>query len=184
MSPLTVPKELVGAWRRSGLLLDGVRVVDYCDVIWLQTPEWFVDIRLLIDAAAAVPTEGVPNFFYKEFAFAGTTAWEAPRITWSHLIDSNLEPAIDSNPISWADGVVLEHGSAPVAGQMTPFTEEWLRMTDDDVSFRAENDEGWARIEVGRFAVEIADERPTGPFRAVRYTHDGDRWTEFGRVTA
>jgi Protein HRI1 len=181
---VTLPRELIGAWRRSGLLLDGVRVVDYCDVMWLQTPEWFVDIRVLIDPEVIIPTEGVPNFLYREIAFAGTTAWDAPRITWSHLIDSILEPAIDSSSLVWADGVVLENGSAPVDDQMIPFTEEWLRMTGDEVTWQAENADNRARIEVGRFAVEIEDNRPNGSFRAVRYSRDVDRWTEFARVTA
>jgi hypothetical protein len=174
----------MGAWRRSGLLLDGVRVVDYCDVIWLQTPKWFVDMRLLIDPEAKVPTHGIPDFFYKEFAFAGITTWEPPVITWNHLIDSNLEPAVDSNPLTWADGVALENGSAPVRDQMMPFTEEWLRMTDDGVSWTADPGENRARIEVGRFAVEIEDSRPGGSFRAVRYHQQGGEWAKFGEVTA
>src|ERR1700737_130259 len=70
---MAVPIELVGAWRRSGLLLDGGRKVDYDERVWLQTPECFVDIRLLIDPKADIPTEGVPDFFYSEFAFAGVT---------------------------------------------------------------------------------------------------------------
>src|SRR3984957_18148564 len=99
-----VPIELVGAWRRSGLIWKGVRKVDYCDVVWLQTPEWFVDIRLLIDKGATPPSEGVPSWCYKEFSFAGIASWDAPRITWDHLIDSSLEPAVDANPLTWEDG--------------------------------------------------------------------------------
>jgi len=181
---MTLPIELVGAWRRSGLLLDGVRVVDYCDVIWLQTPEWFADIRLLIDPTADLPTDGVPEFCYQEFAFAGVTTWEPPTITWSHLMDTSLEPAVDSNPVVWADGVVLENGFAPVGDRMVPFTEEWLRMTGDDVVWHAEPGEKRTRIEVGRFAVEIDDERPEGGFRAVRYHLSDGEWLEFGSVTA
>ncbi|MDT5315369.1 MAG: hypothetical protein QOE74_4389, partial [Mycobacterium sp.] len=45
---MTLPVELVGAWRRVGLLIDGVRRVDYCDVLWLQSADWFADIRTLI----------------------------------------------------------------------------------------------------------------------------------------
>jgi hypothetical protein len=180
---MTLPIELVGAWRRSGLLLDGVRTVDYCDVIWLQTPEWFVDIRLLIDPKAEVPTDGIPDFFYQEFAFAGVTTWEPPIITWNHLIDSNVESAVDSNPITWADGVVLENGSAPVGSRMIPFTEEWLRMTGDGVSWNADTGASRARIEVGGFAVEIEDSRPGGRFRAVRYHQQGGEWVKFGEVT-
>jgi hypothetical protein len=180
---MTLPIELVGAWRRSGLLLEGVRTVDYCDVIWLQTPEWFVDIRLLIDPKVEVPTEGVPDFFYQEFAFAGVTRWDPPVITWSHLIDSSLEPAVDANPITWADGVVLENGSAPVGDRMVAFTEEWLRMTDDVVAWSAQVGTNRARIEVGRFAVEIEDRRPGGGFQAVRFHRQGTNWARFGEVT-
>jgi hypothetical protein len=181
---VTLPIELVGAWRRSGLLLDGVRAVDYCDVIWLQTPEWYVDIRLRIDPNAAVPTEGVPQFFYNELAFAGVTTWTPPIITWDHRIDSSLEPSVDSNPVVWTNGVVRENGMAPVGERMTPFTEEWLRMTDDDVSWTAEAGEKRARIEVGDFAVEIEDRRPAGPFLAVRYHREDGKWVKFGQVTA
>jgi hypothetical protein len=181
---MAVPIELVGAWRRSGLLLDGVRKVDFADVVWLQTPEWFVDIRLLIDPKLEVPTEGVPDFFYKEFAFAGVTKWEAPQITWSHLIDFSLEPAVDSNPAYWEDGVVCERGKATVDGREAAFTEEWLRMTDDDVVWSADTGEREARIEVGRFAVEIIDDRPNGGFMATRYHKQGDEWVKFGSVTA
>jgi hypothetical protein len=67
---------------------------------------------------------------------------------------------------------------------MVPFTEEWLRMTDDSVSWSADPRENRARIEVGRFAVEIEDSRPSGGFRAVRYHQQGGEWVEFGEVTA
>src|ERR1700722_5083193 len=130
---MSLPIELVGAWRRSGLILDGVRKVDYCDVIWLQTPTWFVDIRLLIDPTVTPPTEGLPGFFYKEFCFAGVTSWDPPQITWDHKIDSSLQPSVDSNPLIWEDGVVFECGTATVDGEPVPFIEEWLRMTDDEV---------------------------------------------------
>lgn len=181
---MAVPIELVGAWRRSGLLLDGVRKVDYADVVWLQTPEWFVDIRLLIDPKADIPTEGVPEFFYTEFAFAGVTKWDPPKITWEHLIDSSLEPAVDSNPVTWEDGVVCECGKASVDGREATFVEEWLRMTGDDVVWSASPGDKEARIEVGRFAVEIKDDRPSGGFVATRYHKQGDEWVKFGSVTA
>ncbi|MCW2515676.1 MAG: hypothetical protein JWR11_4718 [Mycobacterium sp.] len=33
---MAFPVELVGAWRR---------VVDYCDVLWLPSADWFADVR-------------------------------------------------------------------------------------------------------------------------------------------
>src|SRR5262249_42042417 len=37
---------LVGAWTRSRLVVDGSRCVDQCQVLWLQTPSWYADIRV------------------------------------------------------------------------------------------------------------------------------------------
>jgi hypothetical protein len=181
---MAVPQQIVGAWRRSGLILNGARKVDYCDVIWLQTPEWYVDIRLLIDPTAVLPTEGVPGFFYKEFAFAGISKFENSYMTWDHLIDSSLTPSVDSNPITWEDGVAFETGKVPMPDGEATFIEEWLRMTGDDVKWSAETSERSARIEVGRFAVEISDERPTGQFKASRFHLTESGWELFGSVTA
>jgi hypothetical protein len=181
---MALPPKLVGAWRRSGLILDGVRQVDHADVIWLQTPEWFVDIRLRIDPTSTVPTEGVPSWFSAEFSFAGIATWDDPVITWQHLIDSSLEPAKDANPLTWEDGVVFETGKTEVDGVPMVFIEEWLRMTDDGVEWHAETGDRSARIEVGRFAVEIKDERPAGPFTSTRYEKKGDSWVQLGSVRA
>jgi hypothetical protein len=181
---VAVPIELVGAWRRSGLLLNGVRKVDHCDVIWLQTTEWFADIRLLIDPDAKVSGEGVPAFFYREFAFAGVGTWEPPLMTWDHRLDSSLTPSLDANPLTWRDGVAVETGSATVDGEPVEFIEEWLRMTGDDVICVATVDEHAARIEVGRFAIEIRDDRPTGAFVATRYEQRHGDWVVFGSVQA
>ena len=181
---MAVPTEIVGAWRRSGLILDGVRKVDHCDVIWLQTPEWYADIRLRIDPKGDVPTEGVPEWFYKEFSFAGTASWSDPVITWEHLIDASLDPSLDSNPLTWVDGVAFETGKTELNGVVVPFIEEWLRMTDDDVECSVVTGDKYARIEVGRFAIEIKDERPTGSFLSTRYEKSGSDWIEFGKVSA
>jgi hypothetical protein len=179
-----VPTEIVGAWRRSGLIVDGIRKVDYCDVVWLQTPEWYVDIRLLIDKGTTPPSEGAPTWCYKEFSFAGIASWNAPRITWDHLIDSSLEPAVDANPLTWEDGVVFETGRTELDGREVPFIEEWLRMTDADVVWSVDKGDKRARIEVGRFAVVIEDTRPSGKFVSTRYHLVDGEWVEFGSVTA
>jgi hypothetical protein len=182
---MAVPLQLVGAWRRSGLLLDGVRQVDYCDVIWLQTPEWFADIRLLIDPSVRVPTDGVPDFFFHQLAFAGVTGWDPPVVTWSHRLDSRPESAGDASPVTWEDGVMIERGRVPVGGgRHAVFAEEWLRMTDDDVVWWCGHGDTEARVEVGHFAVEIKDSRPHGGFLATRYSKIGSEWVEVGRVTA
>jgi hypothetical protein len=182
---VTIPPELIGAFRRSGLILNGRRMVDYADVIWLQTPEWFVDMRLLIPGLPAPAATDVPAWFYQEKAFAGIASWAPPTITWQHLIDSHLRTTPDSNPLSWEDGAVIERGITDLDGTPTPFAEEWLRMTGDDVEYSAEHDENRvrARIAVGRFAVEISDDRPTGGnFRATRLEKRDGEWIEYGSV--
>jgi hypothetical protein len=57
-------------------------------------------------------------------------------------------------------------------------------MTDDEVSWSAQVGTNRARIEVGRFAVEIEDRRPAGGFQAVRFHQVGGEWVRFGEVTA
>jgi hypothetical protein len=181
---MTMPRELVGAFRRSGLILNGKRMVDHADVIWLQTPEWFVDMRLLIERDAPPVVADVPAWFYQEKAFAGIATWDAPKITWQHLIDSHRRTTPDSNLLVWDDGVVIERGITDLSGEKVPFAEEWLRMTGDDVECSAEHGDGRARIEVGRFAVEIFDERPAGGnFNATRFERRDGQWAEFGSVS-
>ncbi len=180
---MAVPIGLVGAWRRTGLLLNGVRQVDYCDVLWLQTPEWFADIRLVIDERAEIPVARIPNWCYKNWSFAGIATWENPINTWDHLIDSGPEPFDDVSPLTWTDGVVLETGKSSIdGGQEIDFTEEWLRMTDDDATWDYKAGINRARIEVGRFAIEISDNRPEGIFLSTRYERTGSEWVPKGEI--
>jgi len=87
--------------------------------------------------------------------------------------------------LTFEDGVAFERGTAEVDGEKAPFIEEWLRMTDDTVKWSADHGPGWARIEVGRFAVELRDERGSGgAFVATRYHWDGTDWAVFGSVHA
>lgn len=181
---MTIPPEIVGAWRRSGLLLDGKRQVDHSDVLWLQTPGWYADIRLRIDPAAPPPTPG-PRWFHQEYSFAGPAAWNDPVFTWNHEIDMSTEPASDANTLTWTDGVVVETGKTEVDGVARVFSEEWLRLTSDDVRWSADVGENEARIEVGNYAVEIKDARRAGGiFSATRFNRVGSEWVKFGEVTA
>jgi hypothetical protein len=160
-------------------------MVDYADVIWLQTPEWFVDMRLLIDRNSPPMAADVPAWFYQEKAFAGIATWDAPKITWQHLIDSHRRTTPDSNPLTWEDGVVIERGLTALHGKELPFAEEWLRMTKEDVECSVEHSEQHARIEVGRFKVDIADHRAAGgKFTATRFEKRDSEWIEIGSVTA
>src|ERR1700694_5523811 len=78
---MTVPPMLVGAWRRSGLIIDGKRAVDHCDVIFLHTPECFIDIRLRLDPTSTPPPDGLGAKFATEVAFAGIGIWDGSLMT-------------------------------------------------------------------------------------------------------
>ena len=57
-------------------------------------------------------------------------------------------------------------------------------MTGDDVTWSVDKGDKRARIEVGRFAVEIRDDRPEGDFSATRYHLVDGNWVTFGSVKA
>jgi len=179
---VSVPPEFVGAWRRVGLTLDGTRLVDYCDVLWLQTPTWFADMRLRLVRDDAVPADGVPDWFYARAAFAGISRWSPPRMTWEHALDFDHSVPPGSNLLRFADGVMVEEGLTPVGGQQTAFTEEWLRLTTDDVSCSVTAGDGHARIGIGRWAIELRDERPGGAFSATRFELIDGGWTPTGHL--
>lgn len=178
---MTVPSSLVGAWRRVGLLVDGVRRVDWCDVLWLQTPDWFADIRLRIDPTLGQPAR--PAGFARETAFAGTTGWEAPRITWDHVFDANPKPGPDSSALTWGEGIVSEHLTVTAEDKKVSVVEEWLRMADDTTPSRVAVGDHDVRVELGRWAIQLRDERPGGPFVATRYHADTGRWQAVGSIT-
>jgi hypothetical protein len=177
-----VPRELVGAWRRSGLIIDGSRQVDYCDVLWLQSADWYADIRLALPVPGPVPTDGVPGHFAKERAFAGITTWTPPVITWEHVFDVRENPPLDSKALRWHHGVVVERGTQLWNGRDVPWEEEWLRMSDDDVEPVVTLDDRCVHIAVGDWVIETKDERPKKPFRCTRYDRIHSGWREVGTV--
>jgi len=179
---LTVAPELVGAWRRVGLTLGGRRLVDCCDVVWLQTPSWFADLRLRLAPAPVAPVADAPAWFYAEAAFGGVASWAAPRMTWRHELDLDGSVPPGSNDLCFEGGVLVEQGDTDVDGRPTPFREEWLRMTAENPACSARREGSALRVEVGRWAIELLDERPSGSFSAVRLESAGEVWRETGRL--
>jgi hypothetical protein len=180
---MSVPDHLVGAWRRSGLLIDGRRVVDYCDVVWLQTPEWYADMRTVIDPYAPAPTDGAHGAFASAFAFGGDAHFDGTTMTWNHRLDRHRQPVVDANPVTWEDGVVVERGTVEVDGRPVTFAEEWLRMTGDDPAWSEDHDRHHLRVEVADFAVELTDTRPGGALVATRWRRCGPGWAEVATLS-
>jgi hypothetical protein len=122
--------------------------------------------------------------FSGEYAFAGIGTWSEPLMTWEHLIDVRVLPVLDANTLSWEDGVVVERGTFSHDGVDTPFVEEWLRMTDDSAEPHVSVSDRSVRIEIGRWALEVTDEREAGPFVATRFEYNDGKWIEVASLLA
>jgi hypothetical protein len=179
---MSVPPELVGAWRRVGLIVDGVRRADPCDVLWLQSPDWFADIRLPLAGGEGLGAGEPAGLFASAWAFAGIGTWSAPVMTWRHDFDLHVDSGLDSNPLSWEDGVVVERGTLDWPGRPVPFIEEWLRIAGDGVEPKVDVGPTAVRVEVGKWAIGVEDTRPGGTFAAVRYERTDGEWRAVGSV--
>lgn len=180
---MSLPEEFVGAWRRVGLIIDGTRRVDYCDVLWLQSPTWFADIRTLIQPGLAPPAEDAQSPFAQQFSFAGTTEFiemevTDPQLHWIHTLDSRGEAPPDQNPVAWHDRLLVESGSFQWQGREVPFVEEWGYLGRDGVTGSASA--GEVCVQAAGFAIEVSS--GADGFSAVKYQlQDGNR-VEVGRV--
>lgn len=132
-----------GAWRRVGLEVDGAEVaLEHVTVVWLQSKEWFVDVRLPGDDAGA-PLSG-------PMAFAGTAQWDHPWMTWSHLVDlpARSGPAADRGRLQFLDGLLVEDGSWEADGRSIVYRERWSRVGDGECSARVERDSTMTRVRI------------------------------------
>ncbi|MET0698710.1 MAG: hypothetical protein ABWY93_03515 [Mycobacterium sp.] len=175
---MALPVEFFGAWRRVGLIIDGVRRVDYCDVLWLQSPDWFADIRTHIQPGVGPAADDPHAAFSGELSFAGKTEFTPPKLHWIHTLDSRGDAPPDQNPVSWQDELLIESGTFEWQGRVVPFVEEWGYLGTDGL--RAVGHEDYVRVEAARFAIEVSC--VAGKFSAVKYQQwDGD-WAEAARV--
>ena len=171
----------MGAWTRSGLIVDGARCVNRCRVLWLQTPVWYADIRLP-GPSRPVLTDGPEAVFSRPWAFAGTAVWSPPVMTWHHHLDSMRGPISDTNPLQRQGDLLVEAGTLKWAGLAIPFREEWRRLSrdHDDVTVRA--DTNCIEVTIGKWRILIQDDRPSGLFRASGQTFEAGAWRTWGTI--
>lgn len=178
---MTVGYGLAGSWQRDGLVVDGRRVSDPCDVLWLQTPEWYADIRL--PRGPGVETdEGPTALFARPWAFAGIASWDPPTMTWEHQFDSRLEAAVDANPLVKVGDLLVEEGWVVYDGRRVPFVEEWRKISTSDHQVSAVLRPQGVQVTIGPRRITIDDLRPVGDFLAVREELGPDGWSEVGRL--
>lgn len=179
---MAVPINLVGAWHRSGLIVDGARQVDHCEVLWLQSPTWFADIRLRRPSSKGVCVGGLAASFARERCFAGLGTWVTPRMTWIHLLDSEPSFTVDTSRLTWEAGVLLERGILSEGGATISFIEEWECLTEYAVALDVRPGHDCLWVSIDRWAVDVRDERPGGLFVAHRYERIGSTWDQTGAL--
>ena len=84
------------------------------DVLWLQARCGFADVRI-------PRRHGVDPV-----AFAGSTTWDEPALTWHHSLD--LAPcAPDVGVVEWRGDDLVERGVMYLNGEPTTYEEVWRR---------------------------------------------------------
>jgi hypothetical protein len=172
---VTIDGFLVGAWTRSRLLVDGAHCVDRCHALWLQTPDWFADVRIPCRSQGPVAS-GPEATLTGPRAFAGTATWDPPVMTWHHQLDYLGDPISDSMPLEHSGGRLIEAGSIKWAGLAIPFRQEWRRISQPGDEISAEISARRIRITIGPWRILIVDSRPEGPFRASMLTLSDGTW--------
>ena len=103
-------------------------------------------------------------------------------MTWRHELDRDGGVPPGTNELRFSDGVLVERGDTAVGDRAARFSEEWLRMTDAETACAVRREGRTARVEVGRWAIEITDDRPGGSFSAARLELLDGRWTVAARL--
>jgi hypothetical protein len=179
---VTIDGFLVGAWTRSRLFVDGAQCLDRCQALWLQTADWYADVRM--------PRHPQPWFdggpeatLTRSRAFAGTSTWQAPVMFWRHQLDYLGDPITDSNPLEHKGDLLIEAGDIKWAGLTIPFREEWRRISQPHDEMAAEVSARSIQITIGAWRILIIDDRPHGPFRASILTFVSGTWRSAGGFT-
>jgi hypothetical protein len=176
-----VDSALVGAWARSRLVVDGMRCADRCDVLWLQTPDWYADIRLP-STARVLRTGGPEVVFARPVAFAGLACWNPPMMTWRRHLDSMCDQISDCSRLHFEGDILVETGCLKWAGLTIPFREEWRRISVSQAEMSAQIDPDRIAITLGTWRIVVEEERPPGIFRAARHDFEGGSWRLRGSI--
>jgi hypothetical protein len=171
----------VGAWTRSRLVIDGAECVDRCQTWWLQTADWYADVRT--PRHPQLPLDGGPETtLSRPRASAGTSTWQAPVMSWRHQLDYLGDPITDSIPLERKGGLLVEAGCFKWAGLAIPFREEWRRISQPHDEISAEVSARRIEITVGGWRILIVDGRPEGPFSAFMLTLAHGTWRTSGSL--
>jgi Protein HRI1 len=160
---MTLPPELIAAWERSELIVDGARVEGAGRTVWVEAGVAYVDVR---------NGEG----FASGMTFAGSTAWDEPRLTWTHTIDSESDGGADVGLMSYDGDDLIEEGEY-FDERVVKYSERWVRLAGSDGIVLVANAAGALAVRVGDHASVIVTRGAEGGGVAARYDHwDGSAW--------
>jgi len=128
----SVPGWLVGVWRRLSIedfSADGqINRDTTTQVLWLQTPSGFADIRVpanrpAVDGFDAL-SEQTAIALSKQDGFAGITRSDGQTCEWHHAMDYRpFDGQLDMGSLSWKDGIA--GGILVETGANNTYREEW-----------------------------------------------------------
>jgi hypothetical protein len=150
---MAVPPEFRGVWHRTGLLIDGERMVDTRDVVWLQSDSVFGDIRAPLTGAQASADVRLRQFEASWVMWGPQVDVDASEITW-HVIRDGA-PRAEPFAYRWSGAVIVESGHSVREGAEYDWEEEWVRLTEPDApSSVLWTDEAF-RVDVGEFSLQV-----------------------------
>ena len=155
-----------GGWVRQGISLDGVDQAENTVVWWLQAPSKHCDLRV-----PYLDGDGL-------MAFAGTTTWADPRLSWHPELELNPSIVDDVGVITWDGPDMIETGLCYQDGREVTYVERWQRLpSSQDELFALSTDTG-RLVRAGSYALSIVDDRPNGgAFAAVAWTLTKNEWS-------
>jgi len=161
-----IPAEFTGGWERISIAVDGGPSCEDMTVWWLQSVTKHADLRVPL----APGGEGM--------AFAGTTRWQAPSLTWLPDLEWIPSGELDTGAVSWDGDDLLEAGTTTVDGREVSYVERWRRMPDSAAPLLAMSRPGGRLVRTGALALTIVDERDTGgTFTATARRRVDGAWT-------
>lgn len=156
-----VPDELRGLWRREVITAPGFRD-ETTQVVWLQTPSWYADLRVPADRPARLGADGFAAYSDAELiacakvqGFAGQLRVADGVCYWRRDLDYQPPSASPDEGRYALDGEVMIED-----GIHADYQEIWRRAPDSTepaAVFRREAEDGRAGLLVigGRFLIEI-----------------------------
>lgn len=160
-----IPAELTGGWVRHGMAVDGGEATEPAVVWWLQAPSAHCDLR--------VPHEGAAGLM----AFAGTTTWAEPALTWSPALELDPSAFEDVGVVSWDGPDLMEAGSWTDGGREVPYVERWRRLPGSEGEQLALSCAHGRLVRTGRYALTLRDDRAAGGgFSAVAWVLGDGGW--------